>query len=585
MHFNRNSRAQKTPDELRVLVVQGSEDETRPFILELEESGLAVVHHRVHTAAEMRRALLEAEWHLVITRQGMPGLSARAALGVLKSTGRDIPFVVHSGGAASRGRFARLFDREARERIDEAHRPGIREFKDMDGGAHHASAAIAPPAEHDPLTGLETRELFMRQARGLLAQNGSAHRAVVCFIDFARFLRLNQAFGYDAGDALLVQAGARLAHCGRAGIAARFGGDEFVLMQGGLGDDEAVQRFVEELSTVLAAPFTYAAMELHVATSIGVSVFPGGGRTVPELVINAETALYQCKRLMSRNAYLYFFPDLHPVPADQTLLESALCVALQRDELRLYYQPCIALATGRVTLVEALLRWHHPELGLLSPDRFIALAAECGLAGELDAWVLREACRQIAAWRSAGYPDLSVSVNVSPGEFVHPRLLGRTAMALRESGVGVDTLEIEITEQALVLDAATTLSTLTSLRKMGVRIAIDDFGTGYSSLAYLKRYPLDVLKIDKTFVRNIHLAREDAAIARTIIELARNLNLQVHAEGIETQQQLDFLRAHGCDRGQGYLFGRPVAAGDLLPLLRELDARAGRYVRCANVEP
>jgi len=180
---------------------------------------------------------------------------------------------------------------------------------------------------------------------------------------------------------------------------------------------------------------------------------------------------------------------------------------------------------------------------------------------------------------------LSVSVNVSPGEFVHPRLLGRTAMALRESGVGVDTLEIEITEQALVLDAATTLSTLTSLRKMGVRIAIDDFGTGYSSLAYLKRYPIDVLKIDKTFVRNIHLAREDAAIARTIIELARNLNLKVHAEGIETQQQLDFLRAHGCDRGQGYLFGRPVAACDLLPLLRELDAKAGRYVRCANVEP
>ena len=256
------------------------------------------------------------------------------------------------------------------------------------------------------------------------------------------------------------------------------------------------------------------------------------------------------------------------------LLESALWQALRRGELKLHYQPSVSLATGRVSSVEALVRWEHPELGLLGPERFISLAHECGLMGEIDAWVLREASRQSTIWRAAGETHFSVAVNVSASEFGHPRLLGRAAMALREAGMAPDGLEIEITESALVQDTATSIATLRALRKMGVRIAIDDFGTGYSSLAYLKRLPVDILKIDKSFVKNIAVDTGDAAIARTIISLARNFDLTVHAEGVETRQQLEFLADRGCDRAQGYLFARPVPAADLLPLVRRLESTA-----------
>ena len=301
------------------------------------------------------------------------------------------------------------------------------------------------------------------------------------------------------------------------------------------------------------------------------SVYPEGGKSLSELVLNAETALHQCKRLMGRDAYIFHFPELNPARGENILLESALLQALERNELRLYYQPCVSLSDGRVTSVEALVRWQHPELGLLASERFIPIATECGLVGDIDSWVLREASRQASVWRAQGHA-LTIAVNVSASEFAHPRLLGRAAMALRELGPETNALEIEITESALVHDATAGIATLQALRNMGVRIAIDDFGTGYSSLAYLKRFPVDILKIDKSFVKNIAADPADAAIAQTIVALARNLGLTVQAEGVETREQLEMLVGYGCDCAQGHYFARPVPAGELVTLVRRLEA-------------
>lgn len=583
-------------EELRVLIVEDSEHDAHLLTLQLARCGVEIAHRRVDNAADMKKALFSGEWDIVISDHAMPGFSSRAALAILKSTGRDIPFIVYSGhipddvasavigeGASEcivKGDVARLL-------------PAIERGLGAGCGQVPVSEAPAGPLEpvpsrpkvtmgdYDRLTGLRARDGFLRLAPGALAGGRPGDQAVVCFIDFSRFTRVNETFGYSTGDALLAQIGGRLNEYAAKGFAARFGGNEFVVFQGGFTSDDAVHRYVQDLSKALAHPYVHKELELYIASSMGVSVYPEGGSTLPELVLNAETALHQCKRLMGRDAYLFYFPELNPLRGEHMLLESALWQALRRGELRLFYQPVVTLATGRVASVEALVRWQHPELGLLGPERFISLAHEAGLMGEIDAWVLREAARQVSVWRAAGHDSFSIAVNVSANEFGHPRLLGRAAMALREAGIAADALEIEITESALVQDTATTIATLQALRKMGLRIAIDDFGTGYSSLAYLKRFPVDILKIDKSFVKNIAVDRGDAAIARTIISLARNFDLTVHAEGVETPQQLAFLADRGCDRAQGYLFSRPVPAADLLQLVQRLEANPHEMLTAA----
>ncbi len=579
--------------EMRVLIVEDCEHDAYLLTLQLARCGMKLVHQRVDTAADMRKALLGSEWDIVISDHAMPGFSSRAALAVLQSTGRDIPFIVYSGRIPEDVASAILNDGASDcitkgdvERLVPAIERELMGGEPTSGGSGQVIRVVAVPAvvgvpalrsrvtsgDYDRLTGLHARDGFLRLAPGALAASRPGEQAVVCFIDFSRFMRVNETFGYSTGDALLAQIGIRLNDYAHNGFAARFGGNEFVVFEGGFTDEDSVHRFVQGLSTALAQPYTHKDLELHIASSMGVSVYPECGTTLPELVLNAETALHQCKRLMGRDAYLFYFPELNPVRGEHMLLESALWQALRRGELRLYYQPCVSLSTGRVSNVEALVRWQHPELGLLAPERFLPLAHECGLMGEIDGWVLREASRQGCIWRASGHGKFSIAVNVSAAEFGHPRLLGRAAMALRESGMAPETLEIEITESALVQDTATTIATLQALRKMGIRIAIDDFGTGYSSLAYLKRFPVDILKIDKSFVKNIAIDKGDAAIARTIIDLAQNFDLTVHAEGVETQQQLDFLSRRGCDRAQGFLFARPIPASDVLPLIRRLEA-------------
>ncbi len=509
-------------------------------------------YQRVDHRDGMRECLATREWDLVVAAPAFAAFSPRAALAVLKSSGLDIPLLVRTYDIAS------PLQSECGGKAA-APRRGATELEETD--------------EHDGLTGLATRVGFTRLAEAALGACGAAEQALVCVVDFAHFGHLNAALGYAAGDALLGQIGARLKEYASTGLVARFGPDEFVLFQAGFDDEEGIHRYVRELSRTLAEPYVYRDLECHIATDIGVSVYPGAGKGLAELVLNADTALQQCKRLMGRDGHLFYFPELDPARGENILLKSALLQALTHGELKLHYQPIVSLSTRHVTSVEALLRWHHPELGLLACERFISLAAECGLLGDIDAWVLAEATRQASAWRAAGH-SFTMAINVSVTEFAQPRLLGRTAMALKEAGLRGDALEIEITEAALVKDPASAFATLQALREMGVRIAIDDFGTGYSSLASLKRFPVDILKIDKSFVKNIAVDAGDAAIAQTIIALARSLGMTVQAEGVETEQQLEILAGHGCDRAQGHFLARPVPAEQLIPLVHRLQGGA-----------
>jgi diguanylate cyclase (GGDEF)-like protein len=565
-------------ERLRVLVLSRSDRDARLLLKRIEAGVPSVVHERVDNPEALKQALLASDWDLVLSQCGLHGLSARVALGILKTAGRDIPLVTVSGagatGAAGQRRGGRKGSAEipkrpviAAQRLSAGQRDRARPSRSVlstiaDGGG-------------DATTQLAPRARFLELAPRALAACGTGDQAVLCFIDFASFGIVNAAFGFATGDAVLQQIGARLNEYARLGFAAYFGGDEFVVLQGGFDDEDTIHRYVHELSAVVAQSYSVGDLKLHIASDVGVSAYPSGGKSLSELVLNAQTALHQCKRLMGRDAYIFYFPELNPAGGENVLLDSALSQALKRSELRLYYQPCVSLSTGRVTSVEALVRWQHPELGLLASERFIALATECGLIGEIDSWVLREAGRQACVWRRQGN-DFTVAVNISPSEFANPRLLGRAATALSELGMESHALEIEITELALLQDTATSIATLQALRNMGVRIAIDDFGTGYSSLASLKRFPVDILKIDKSFVKNIARDAGDAAIAQTIIALARNLGLTVQAEGVETREQLELLASYGCDRAQGHFFARPVPGAEVLPLVRRLQAEAAR---------
>ena len=558
--------------QLRILVLARNDRDAHVLLKTIQPNVPSVVHERVDNPESLKQALLASDWDLVLSRGGLPGLSSRVTLGILKTTGRDIPLATASASSTRAGRNGSQGDAEG----SKGHT--VASSKSRSGRSTKRPARAGGQEQRSDRRGqpqTATRERFLQLAPRALGACGAAEQAVLCFIDFAKFGIVNAAFGFATGDAVLQQIGARLTEYASLGFPAYFGGDEFVVLQAGFDDEETIHRYIQDLSSVAAQAYSVGGLKLYIGTDVGVSVYPSAGKTLSELVLNAQTALHQCKRLMGRDAYIFYFPELDPAGGRNVVLGSALSQALERDELRLYYQPCVSLLTGRVTGVEALVRWQHPELGLLASERFIALAAQCGLIGEIDSWVLHEASRQATMWRRGGH-TFTVAVNISPSEFAHPRLLGRAAVALKELGGGRGALEIEITESALLQDTAASIATLQALRDIGVHIAIDDFGTGYSSLASLKRFPVDVLKIDKSFVKNIVADPGDAAIAQTIIALAQNLGLIVQAEGVETREQLEVLTAYGCHRAQGHFFARAVPAADLLPLVRRIEAQPSR---------
>jgi len=419
-------------------------------------------------------------------------------------------------------------------------------------------------AFYDPLTDLPNRRLLLdRLQHALTAGARSDQRGALLFIDLDNFKLLNDTRGHDVGDRLLVHVAQRLSEHVRAGdTVARLGGDEFVVMLEHLGAarDEAAARaklVAEKLRRALKAPYTIDERTLHSTPSIGVTLFAGPETPVDELLKQADIAMYQAKGA-GRNAVRFYDPEMEAALEAKAALESALRSAIHDDQFELYYQPQVDGIRGLVA-VEALLRWHHPERGLVAPTEFIALAEETGLIREIGHWVLSAACLQLRRW--ADTPRLrhvSIAVNVSAHEFRQPDFVARVQRALETSGAPPQRLELELTESVVLADVSDTVAKMRALKALGVGFALDDFGTGYSSLAYLTQLPLDQLKIDRTFVRNLPTHTNDAVVVQSIISLGQSLGLVVVAEGVETEEQRAFLADHRCMTWQGYLFGRPM---------------------------
>jgi diguanylate cyclase (GGDEF)-like protein len=389
----------------------------------------------------------------------------------------------------------------------------------------------------------------------------------VVLLDLDHFKTINDSLGHATGDLLLEAVAVRLAARVReTDTVARLGGDEFALLLDDTKGPQAAAVVGRALIDALAAPFELVGHQLYVTASLGVACYPQDGSDAESLLKNADTAMYGAKA-EGRNNCRFFSQEMNARALETLVLGTSLRLALQRDELFLHYQPQYRLASGLPTGVEALLRWRHPEHGLVPPSRFIPLAEESGLIEPIGEWVLRTACRQMRAWRDAGLPLQRVAVNLSARQFRHPDLLQHVADVLDETGLAARHLELEVTESMVMQHPEDAAAVLAQLKATGITIAIDDFGTGYSSLSYLKRLPIDILKIDQSFVRGVPQDADDVAIIRAIIAMAKSLKLGLIAEGIEDADQRAFLEREGCEVGQGYLFSRPAAADAIERLL------------------
>ena len=428
-------------------------------------------------------------------------------------------------------------------------------------------------AHFDTLTRLPNRMLFNDRLTQALYQAGrTEQKMAVMFVDLDHFKDINDTFGHRIGDLLLELVAVRLQHIIRScDTVARMGGDEFTLFVQDVKTAENACLVAQKIGSELADLYLIEGKEVFVTASIGIALFPEDGMTVDELLRCADTAMYQAKE-NGKNHFEFYSKEMNVRTSQRLEMQKHLCQALERDELELYYQPKVAVASGRVTGMEALVRWRHPDQGMIPPGRFISLAEESGLIIRLGEWVLRSACQQVMAWQAEGYEPLRLAVNVSGYQFRRQNFAATVAGIVAETGFDPAFLELELTESTIMRDVEATVGTLNALKEMGVHIAIDDFGIGYSSLSQLKRFPIDSLKIDRSFICNVTSSKDDLAIVVAIIAMARSLGLKIIAEGVETAEQMAVICEQGCHEMQGYHFSRPVPAMKFIEFLRRGEA-------------
>jgi diguanylate cyclase (GGDEF)-like protein len=423
----------------------------------------------------------------------------------------------------------------------------------------HYQEELERQANFDALTGLPNRHLLNDRLKQAVFAQRNVRSVAVVFMDLDHFKVINDSLGHNFGDEVLRHVGERLQAAVREGdTVARLGGDEFVLILNDQTREDMIFRTMRRITAKVSEPMIVGERELNITASAGISLFPQDGPDVQTLLKNADAAMYRAKS-HGRNNFQFFIAEMNELANERLLMEQSLRRALERNELMLHYQPRVNGRTGKTDAVEALIRWQHPERGLVMPDRFIPLAEETGLIVPIGEWVLRTACAQGAAWRRMGYAPVVISANLSARQLWAGGLVKLVSDVIAESGMA-EHLEIELTESMVMHDAEQVIATLQGLKSIGVRLSVDDFGTGYSSLSYLKRLPITALKIDGSFVRDIHATGgpEDGLLAKAIISLGHSLHLKVIAEGVETEHQRDFLREHACDEMQGYFFGKPM---------------------------
>ncbi|TMH13188.1 MAG: EAL domain-containing protein [Betaproteobacteria bacterium] len=447
---------------------------------------------------------------------------------------------------------------------------------------------LAYLAWFDSLTGLPNRHRLHDDLTQMLAQPQQSAGRIGCMIaKLDHFKDVNSIYGRRAGDQLLVEAAERLRRNARdSDTVGRLGDDEFVILLSKLATADDAGLVARKIIDALAAPFNLGGLEIHISANIGIAIYPGDGDDPEGLLKNADAAMHRAKE-QGRNTFRFYLPRMNELALERLQLHARLRGALERKEFVLHYQPKVDLTTGIISGLEALLRWQHPERGRMAPAEFVPILEETGLIAPVGEWVLQTVCEQIKAWQARGITVRPVAVNLSAQQFHQADFDAHVRVLITQSGVDCRLIELEITESMLMHDPAEAASMLNRLRRIGVKVSIDDFGTGYSSLAYLKRFPLDALKIDRTFVRDLTVDSDDAEIAVAIISLAHNLKLKVVAEGVETEAQLNFLRSHGCDEMQGYYFARPLSVEDCTRTLienRRLDFPKSRIaLRSARI--
>jgi len=441
-------------------------------------------------------------------------------------------------------------------------------------GLEAANRQLRHLATHDPLTGLPNRVLLDdRLMQAIAHAERDANQFAVLVIDLDRFKLVNDSLGHRAGDELLNEVARRLSGVVRnIDTVARVGGDEFVLVVSPSPERQDAEYVAQRVIEVLQAPARISGVDLRISPSIGIAFYPADGASTEALMVNADAAMY-CAKQRGRNNVQHFEPGMDRITRERVGLRHDLHYALARGQFALHYQPKVDAATGKVHSAEALIRWLHPERGMVKPDDFIPLAEECGLMESIGEWVVREACRQSAAWQKEGLPPLRIAVNVAASQFRQGNLLDVIRRALHDASLQPCYLEIELTESAVMTDPEESAGILEDLSRMGVLVSVDDFGTGYSSMSYLRRFPIDKLKIDRGFIAELMTRADDASIVRAIISLAHSLRLKVVAEGVETLEQLDFLKSMGCDQYQGYHFSPALPAAEFSELVqREMQA-------------
>jgi len=430
--------------------------------------------------------------------------------------------------------------------------------------ARSLALKLAYMVQHDTLTDLPNRTM-LNDRLGQAIAFAQRHHTVLAllYLDLDRFKRINDSMGHLLGDRLLQSVARRLTQCVRASdTVSRLAGDEFAVLLSEVTHERDAAVIAEKLLQSIRMPYMLDDQELHVTASIGIVVHPGDGTTVEALLQNADSAMYEAKHL-GRNCYQFYRSDLSSSANERQSLESGLRHAIERQELQLHYQPIVNVDTGALAGVEALLRWDHPTLGVVLPDRFISIAEESGLIVPIGRWVLREACRQAKAWQGAGFPDIRLTVNISSVELRCKEFVEHVQRILADTGLDPSCLELELTETYLMQDSESTLLVLNAIKMLGVQLALDDFGTGYSSLSYMRRFPINTLKVDRSFVRDLTTDVDDASVVTAVINMGRSLHMRVVAEGVEAPDQLSFLKEHCCSEAQGYHFSRPLEASEV----------------------
>jgi len=451
-----------------------------------------------------------------------------------------------------------------------------------------AEAKIYNLAYYDELTELPNRELFSQSLERTIAiAKKDNQKFAVLFVDLDRFKRINDTLGHTIGDELLKDVADRLAKCTRSTDSvshldpvasgniklARLGGDEFVIKLYGIDSEESVATVANRIISALTPPFTCAGHQFVVTPSIGIAVYPQDGKTGEELLMNADSAMYRAKNV-GRNNFKFYSETMRTKSLHRLELENLIRTAIEEQQFELHFQPKVNAETFRLVGAEALLRWHHPKKGIIAPDDFVPVAEETGLIVPIGQYVLREACKQVKVWSTSPVGAVPVSVNISSHQFRDGRLVQDVLEAVSSAGINTNQLELEITESILLQDVEKTLVELRLLKDAGISLSIDDFGTGYSSLSYLKRFPIDTIKIDRSFVKDLHQDADDAAICAAILAMSHQLGLNVVAEGVETREQLEFLRRHKCDHIQGFICSLPLSADDFFALLVKVSGTA-----------